>query len=66
MSNVNHTIKPYDQTYTGDKVKRLLNVAFSRTKDKLFVLCDLEHFKNLYSQQFVYQCFDSMKKLSSF
>jgi len=66
MSNVRHTIKPYDETATGDQVKRLLNVAFSRTKDQLFVICDVDHFEQMYKKQFIVQCFRRLQELSAY
>ena len=61
-------IRPYDQTRTGHNVKKLLNVAFSRTKDKLFIVCDLNHFERQYTtpngNQFIYNCLRNFKHIS--
>ncbi|MBN1969434.1 MAG: AAA family ATPase [Candidatus Delongbacteria bacterium] len=64
MSGVNFTIRPFDDALTGDKVKRLLNVALSRSKQILFVIANNNHFNSLYKGKFIVPLLKTLKENS--
>ena len=49
----NYKVRPFDEDKNGLQVSRLLNVALSRSKGKLFVLMNSEHLISMYKNQFV-------------
>lgn len=46
------SVRPFDETKNGLSVPRLLNVACSRSRDKLVVLADMNHVEAVYSDKF--------------
>ena len=51
---VNHySVRPFDEAKNGLSVPRLLNVAFSRSRERLVVLADMEHVRRVYGRKFL-------------
>jgi superfamily I DNA and/or RNA helicase len=48
-----YSVRPFDETKNGMSVPRLLNVAFSRAKEKLVILADMEHVDKIYKGMFL-------------
>ncbi len=48
-----YSVRPFDEAKNGLSVPRLLNVAFSRSREKLVVLADMQHIKRVYGQKFL-------------
>lgn len=48
---VHFSVRPFDETKNGITVHRLLNVAFSRARDRLFIIADMKHIQKLYSKK---------------
>ncbi|HKJ33201.1 MAG TPA: DEAD/DEAH box helicase [Balneolales bacterium] len=48
-----YSVRPFDEKKNGLSVPRLLNVAFSRSKDKLVVIADMDHINRIYSKKFL-------------
>lgn len=48
-----YSVRPFDEEKNGLAVPRLLNVAFSRSKDRLVVLADMDHINKVYGQKFL-------------
>lgn len=61
MTGVNYTIRPFDEKKTGEKVKRLLNVALSRPKQLLFVIANYDHFSSQYGGKFITKLLTKLK-----
>lgn len=57
------TVRPFDETKNGLSVPRLLNVAFSRAKEKLVIVADMEHVNTVYSGMFLSQLLNRIKQL---
>jgi len=64
MTGVNYTIRPFDEGKTGEKVKRLLNVALSRPKQLLFVIANYDHFSSQYEGKFITKLLTTLKEHS--
>jgi hypothetical protein len=64
MTGVNYTIRPFDEGKTGEKVKRLLNVAISRPKQLLFVIANYDHFSSQYNGKFITKLLTTLKEHS--
>ena len=47
------SVRPFDEAKNGLSVPRLLNVAFSRAKDRLIVLADMNHIRRIYGKKFL-------------
>jgi hypothetical protein len=47
------SVRPFDETKSGLQVPRLLNVAFSRAKEKVFLIADLDHMRKVYPRKFL-------------
>jgi len=47
------SVRPFDETKNGLSVPRLLNVAFSRAKEQLVILADMEHINQIYGNKFL-------------
>lgn len=47
------SVRPFDETKNGLSVPRLLNVAFSRSKEKLYILADMDHIGRVYGEKFL-------------
>jgi superfamily I DNA and/or RNA helicase len=46
-----YSVRPFDEEKNGLAVPRLLNVAFSRSKDRLVILADLDHISKVYGNK---------------
>ncbi len=47
------SVRPFDEAKSGLQVPRLLNVAFSRAKEKVFLVADLDHMRKVYPRKFL-------------
>lgn len=52
-SHRHYTVRPFDEIKSGMQVPRLLNVAFSRSKDLFVVLADMNHIQKAYRNRFL-------------
>lgn len=50
-----YSVRPFDEEKNGLAVPRLLNVAFSRSKDRLVILADMDHISKVYGNKFLGQ-----------
>jgi superfamily I DNA and/or RNA helicase len=48
-----YSVRPFDEEKNGLAVPRLLNVAFSRSRDRLVILADMNHINKVYSNKFL-------------
>lgn len=48
-----YSVRPFDEEKNGLAVPRLLNVAFSRSKDRLVLLADMDHINKVYANKFL-------------
>jgi superfamily I DNA and/or RNA helicase len=48
-----YSVRPFDEDKNGLSVPRLLNVAFSRSKERLVVLADMDHINKMYTQKYL-------------
>jgi len=48
-----YTVRPFDELKSGIQVPRLLNVAFSRSKDRFYVIADMNHINRVYRNKFL-------------
>lgn len=48
-----YSVRPFDETKNGLSVPRLLNVAFSRSKENLYVIGDMGHIRKVYGNKFL-------------
>jgi superfamily I DNA and/or RNA helicase len=48
-----YSVRPFDEEKNGLAVPRLLNVAFSRSKDRLVLLADMDHVNKVYGNKFL-------------
>lgn len=48
-----YSVRPFDEEKNGLAVPRLLNVAFSRSKERLVLLADMDHINKVYSDKFL-------------
>jgi superfamily I DNA and/or RNA helicase len=47
------SVRPFDETKNGLSVPRLLNVAFSRARERLIILADMNHINKVYTGKFL-------------
>ncbi|MCA1803279.1 MAG: DNA2/NAM7 family helicase [Rhodothermaceae bacterium] len=47
------SVRPFDEDKNGLSVPRLLNVAFSRSKDQLVLVADFNHMRKIYRNKFL-------------
>jgi hypothetical protein len=47
------SVRPFDEDKNGISVPRLLNVAFSRSKDQLVLVADFAHMRKIYRNKFL-------------
>lgn len=47
------SVRPFDEDKNGLSVPRLLNVAFSRSKDQLVLVADFAHMRKIYRNKFL-------------
>lgn len=59
-----YSVRPFDETKNGMSVPRLLNVAFSRSKDLLVVIADMNHIHQVYGKKFLGKLLGSIKEIS--
>ena len=60
-----YSVRPFDETKNGMSVPRLLNVAFSRSKDLLVVIADMDHVHRVYRNKFLGRLLGSVKEISA-
>lgn len=48
-----YSVRPFDEAKNGLSVPRLLNVAFSRSREQLVVVADMEHIRRVYGRKFL-------------
>lgn len=48
-----YSVRPFDEDKNGLAVPRLLNVAFSRSKERLVILADMNHINRLYRDKYL-------------
>ncbi len=48
-----YSVRPFDEEKNGLAVPRLLNVAFSRSKERLVLLADMDHINKIYADKFL-------------
>ncbi|NGP89530.1 DEAD/DEAH box helicase [Fodinibius halophilus] len=48
-----YSVRPFDEEKNGLAVPRLLNVAFSRSKERLVILADMSHINKIYANKFL-------------
>ena len=59
-----YSVRPFDETKNGMSVPRLLNVAFSRSKELLVVIADMNHVNQVYGKKFLGKLLGSVKEIS--
>ncbi len=59
-----YSVRPFDETKNGMSVPRLLNVAFSRSKELLVVIADMNHIERVYGKKFLGKLLGSVKEIS--
>lgn len=59
-----YSVRPFDESKNGLSVPRLLNVAFSRSKELLVVLADMNHIRRVYGHKFLGKLLESLKQIS--
>ncbi|MCG8372117.1 MAG: DNA2/NAM7 family helicase, partial [Balneolales bacterium] len=59
-----YSVRPFDETKNGLSVPRLLNVAFSRSKELLIVIADMSHVQRVYGKKFLGKLLNSLKDIS--
>lgn len=59
-----YSVRPFDETKNGLSVPRLLNVAFSRSKELLVVIADIQHVNRVYGNKFLGKLLGSVKEIS--
>lgn len=59
-----YTVRPFDEDKNGLSVPRLLNVAFSRSKEHLVVIADMEHIDKMYGDKFLGRLLHNMQNQS--
>ena len=59
-----YSVRPFDETKNGLSVPRLLNVAFSRSKQMLVIIADMHHIDQVYGNKFLGRLLRSIKEIS--
>lgn len=59
-----YSVRPFDETKNGLSVPRLLNVAFSRSKELMIVLADMQHVQKVYGNKFLGRLLRSVQEIS--
>lgn len=54
-SKRHYSVRPFDEEKNGLAVPRLLNVAFSRSKERLVILADMDHINKVYADKYLGQ-----------
>lgn len=52
-SKRHYSVRPFDEEKNGLAVPRLLNVAFSRSRERLVILADMDHVNKIYGNKFL-------------
>ncbi|TNE71661.1 AAA family ATPase [bacterium] len=60
-----YTVRPFDEHKSGIQVPRLLNVAFSRSKDKFYIVVDIHHLNRAYRSKFLGKLVSKMLQTQS-
>jgi len=58
------SVRPFDETKNGLSVPRLLNVAFSRSKEMLVIIADMNHVERVYGNKFLGKLLRSIREIS--
>jgi hypothetical protein len=71
MAGVSYTIRPFDEMKRSkdepprlSEIRRLLNVALTRSKDFLCVVADLDHFQKHYKDRFILEALSSLEPIA--
>ncbi|MDZ7772378.1 MAG: AAA domain-containing protein [Balneolaceae bacterium] len=48
-----YSVRPFDEEKNGLAVPRLLNVAFSRSKERLVIIADMDHIYRMYHKKYL-------------
>src|SRR5699024_7886574 len=48
-----YSVRPFDEDIYGLAIPRLLNVAFSRSKERLVILADIDHINKMYRYKYL-------------
>ncbi len=59
-----YSVRPFDEVKNGLSVPRLLNVAFSRSKELLVIIADMQHVQQVYGNKFLGKLLGSIKEIS--
>lgn len=59
-----YSVRPFDESKNGMGVPRLLNVAFSRSKNLLVIIADMQHVNRVYGNKFLGKLLHSVSKIS--
>lgn len=59
-----YSVRPFDENKNGLSVPRLLNVAFSRSKELLVVIADMQHVERIYGNKFLGKLLGAIKEIS--
>jgi superfamily I DNA and/or RNA helicase len=59
-----YSVRPFDEKKNGLSVPRLLNVAFSRSKELLVIIADMQHIEKIYGNKFLGRLLGSVKEIS--
>ncbi len=60
-----YSVRPFDEAKNGLSVPRLLNVAFSRSRERLVVLADMEHIRQVYGRKFLGKLLARLQKITA-
>ncbi len=60
-----YSVRPFDEEKNGLAVPRLLNVAFSRSKQRLLILADMEHIIRMYGNKYLGRLLQQFKEKPS-
>lgn len=52
-SKRHYSVRPFDEDKNGLAVPRLLNVALSRSKERLVILADMDHINKMYPDKYL-------------
>lgn len=55
-----YSVRPFDEAKNGLSVPRLLNVAFSRSREQLVVVADMTHIRRVYGRKFLGRLLDKL------
>lgn len=58
-----YSVRPFDEDKTGMSVARLLNVAFSRSREQLVVVADMDHIHRMYGNKILGKLLDKFREV---